>query len=79
MCEAGEHFRGRAERLLQVECDLSFEEELIVEPIKSVPTRWPQDLELHQILEVLRLDTKDSAGLLEFQFDSLHFDIPSIF
>ncbi len=75
----GEHFCGRAERLLQVECDLGFEEELIVKPTEAVSTRWPQHLELHQILQIFRLHTKDRAGLLQFQFDNLHLDIPSIY
>ena len=69
--EPSEHFNGCAERLFQIEGNLCFKQESVVEPIEAVLPPWAKHLELHQILQVFRIDTEDRARLFQFQFDWL--------
>ena len=72
MRKPGEHLIRCAEGFLQIESDLCFKEKPIIEPVKGVAAVWPQDFELHKILQIFGRYTQNRAGLLKFQFDALH-------
>src|SRR5262249_25526505 len=63
-CEPRKQLGGCSERFLQVKGYLCRKQEIVVEPIDAVAAPRAQDLELNEILQILRIDPEDCACLL---------------